>query len=1244
MAVIKYDELFDFLGYKQAIKDLEAANKEFGKTVNSINDRIAAQYREIKIELDQYTGILKSFNVNQKSAGDAIIATGEAAIAAGKKMADQKRIMQELQGVVDLSTRSVNDLKTGYKALETEYNAIEGKEEKDIVRKKQLSQEAQRLKGAINEQTASLKITKQALDSAEGSYNKMQAELKSIGIQLKALPGAFDAATGKINKHNKEAVILSQRYLEINNSLKVADAQMGNFTRNVGNYSSAFHGFADGIKHAGLEILSMIGLVSVASFFKDSVEDAIEADKAFRLLQNTLRTIGMPELFGEIEESAKKLQGQFKFLHEPDIIGVFNKLIVYGKLTKGQINELIPVIINFSSAYGTNLADSTSTILKALEGNGKALKEFGINMKDAKSVTEGFDLVMKQLKPSIDGVASAFGESAAGKIAATKEEFRKLKEEVGNGLLPLLVKLLSFVDEGVKGLDALANAVSAELSGSVSGISSFLLSTFKDNKDVQYEIESSRKLYMSGFENDLKSLKALQAEGKKIGVTEDDLIKERIKNLQVVKKQYDALVNESAKKGNPGFNELASRFATQQALGKSISELQEKLGANVKLGAPGKDDADKQRGGGKSATELENERIKKSQEALEAFSQKRIALFELAKEYGIVSEQELADQRLAIIQKYTKAAIELENSKTKSKPDTKVIDDLKKKEIDAEKENKKFHDKATEDSIKSSYALQSEGLKNEQEAILASKVLTNKQREALEVDYLNRIDALHIEENNKLIAIENDLEKRKALLLANEELQRGINSRNRQLDEKTAKKDIDDRIEAQKKGFEIIRAMRNTSFIDEVNNIRKLQKIYEDAQKAGVDTTKEANEAKYALDILYADKKKKLNEQVEATVIQGVQAGLEIAQNLTDARYENAIANLEANRKKELALAGTNAVAQQAINDKYDKKVAEQKNKQARADRNFALFQVAINTAQAVTKSIAEWGMPFALPFIALSVVAGALQAAVILSKPLPKYKTGRKDGPAEYAIVDEAGPELIVDKHGRLQEVGGNKPRVTHLDDGSQVITASETKKIFNDTRTNNIFHQSESERLIKQKLIIDRLKEVATTNFSKEVQKKELFKNIDTEINRKNTEVELSGRLIKNDRTSIVKNFTTEIFKQINSQANSSDVKTNQIVREIKTDQLLKNINTSKILREIEMTAQLSSVIREGKENETIYIMSKAMQNGGIDQRALEQSFLKAVSQIPIQQWISDERGQRKREKKVNSTVTYLNNLSKL
>lgn len=71
------------------------------------------------------------------------------------------------------------------------------------------------------------------------------------------------------------------------------------------------------------------------------------------------------------------------------------------------------------------------------------------------------------------------------------------------------------------------------------------------------------------------------------------------------------------------------------------------------------------------------------------------------------------------------------------------------------------------------------------------------------------------------------------------------------------------------------------------------------------------------------------------------------------------------------------------INADKDNKEKEIKRKQAIADKQQALFSILINTAVAVVKSLPN---PF---LVALSIATGAVEAALVASRPLPKFAKG---------------------------------------------------------------------------------------------------------------------------------------------------------------------------------------------------------------------------------------------------------------
>lgn len=93
-----------------------------------------------------------------------------------------------------------------------------------------------------------------------------------------------------------------------------------------------------------------------------------------------------------------------------------------------------------------------------------------------------------------------------------------------------------------------------------------------------------------------------------------------------------------------------------------------------------------------------------------------------------------------------------------------------------------------------------------------------------------------------------------------------------------------------------------------------------------------------------------------------------------------------------------------------DKKRQEQR-RQAIFNKVISLAEIGINTAVAISKTIATLGLPLATPFVVAASVIGALQAAAVLATPIPKYKFGRKDGPEELAYVGDGGKREVIER-----------------------------------------------------------------------------------------------------------------------------------------------------------------------------------------------------------------------------------------
>lgn len=138
-------------------------------------------------------------------------------------------------------------------------------------------------------------------------------------------------------------------------------------------------------------------------------------------------------------------------------------------------------------------------------------------------------------------------------------------------------------------------------------------------------------------------------------------------------------------------------------------------------------------------------------------------------------------------------------------------------------------------------------------------------------------------------------------------------------------------------------------------------------------------------------------------------------------RIDEDISALEEYYDRQIELAGDDESQRAALEEERELKrqQLEEKKKQeqvkaARAQKAQAIFQIGLNTAQAI---LGIWAQ---VPKFDFGISAGALtafvsglgaaQIAAVLAKPIPKYRYGTEDHPGGFAEVAEVRPEVIME------------------------------------------------------------------------------------------------------------------------------------------------------------------------------------------------------------------------------------------
>jgi hypothetical protein len=116
-----------------------------------------------------------------------------------------------------------------------------------------------------------------------------------------------------------------------------------------------------------------------------------------------------------------------------------------GDITKAQ--DLLSTALDISAATGKPVEAIAVSLSKAYDGNTAALGKLGVGLSTAELKTMSFEQVQGRLSELFGGAAARNADTYAGKIARVQVAFDEAKETVGTALLPILDKLLQFINQ-----------------------------------------------------------------------------------------------------------------------------------------------------------------------------------------------------------------------------------------------------------------------------------------------------------------------------------------------------------------------------------------------------------------------------------------------------------------------------------------------------------------------------------------------------------------------------------------------------------------------------------------------------------------------------------------------------------------------------------------------------------------------------------------------------------------------------
>lgn len=851
---------------------------------------------------------------------------------------DATKTLLSFQGRLDALSLEMVEAKNAFERGETGVDEYTVKMDALRAEYDRVSAESERLRKAMTgEYTAMLKASG-SYKEINGAMIKLRRLYKELSAEIRESPLGQD---------------IGKTINSLNDELKRIDAGMGNYQRNVGNYSSAFNGL-------GYQVTQV-------------VRELPALNSGFNTFMIAIGN-NLPMLVDEIDR-ARKLNAQ---------------MAKDGAKTTPVWKQVTGAIFNWQTALVVGL----TIITMYWKDISRFFKELVFGKKAYDGIAEAQERYNRAVS---DGHRQASQESAELRVLykASQDSNRTLEERI------------KAVDELKKRYPDYLGKFSQEdiLAGKAASSYSILtqeLVKAARAKAIMNEVTKMEEQLLKAEDDKARAdarAKRYEAISRKGTSTETKVVT----TLGALSPMTQEVATHASRVYNRAVKDGEEAQKKIEEINKGIANLMQRLDVGDIMSTD-KDDGKDESKGFKSTVE-------KERDILEELIQTRIDLLEDARQRELAqneknyqSKMEGLEQESELYKNYTELMRrnEIEINKKYDDEAMKLLQEAADKEAAAIEDKYSMRalvsTKSLQDEIKSLSNLYAKGLIDAEEYEEKRTNMTNK--------YAIESANLGIEMIKEQLETENlSAEKRIELLQALQEAEIALSEAVITGNEEQAET-RDKALSKAREGFEALRDVADESVKGMGALMDGIFSIFEAIEKGGKDTfagilagalemvggIKEMVSGMYDAQIEELEKEEEANEEAKQKELEKID---ELAEN-------GAISAEEAEARKRAAEDKT-----EAKNRELQKRKAELMTRQAKFEKAMNITQTIMATSLAVMK---------ALPNVVLAgVVAamGAVQLATIIAQPIPKYAKGTRDHKGGLAWVGDGGKHegVITDK-----------------------------------------------------------------------------------------------------------------------------------------------------------------------------------------------------------------------------------------
>ncbi len=845
-----------------------------------------------------------------------------------------------------------------------------------------------------------------------GAYDKLNVKRTQAERHLKNIIARGKQATQTQKQYDAELRKAQGVFDGYNAKILKADHATKNFTRNVGNYKSAFRGALPALR----QFTSALGLIGGVYMFIRVFGDAIKRIRAFDKAMVDLASIlqvNRKELSGISDEIQRIASTSIRTTSE--VADLATKLATLGK-SKEAIEKLLKPVNDLSIGLQASADEAGELLITTLNAYGAGEDE-----------------------------AQHYADVIANMRVSTALDFQRIKDAMSYVAPVAKTSGKSFEELGASIGVLVNNGEKAEKAGRLLRTSILRLAksgkTLEDGLDAINEaqakgIEGTKLLALAGdlFGKQSASLGIILANNR-------DKVAELTEKFKEQKGVLDKLVNDQLESLN---NKLKLLDSAWEALIISVENGDGSLSKAFKKATESATNFLNALTEVNKVTKIIGGRDSKWYENLLPGVGAGIAMYNRAGELGkaVKIMQDLDDDYSDLLKKSSSEVAE-------------AIEYYSAYEVKINDKNEKML-----------VANQLERL----HALLIKKVNDELKTNTKDTEDNNKETAKTIEYYKKLITKENEFIQTKATTRAEVlKSQKAIQSYQKEIDKLLGKQNKAEK--EQIKNIRLLKLGTEEWFDSMINLLRKQQRETAQGTEEWQEYEKKINKVKKALedlkgigeidpipddifhkfdrfkdalsDLEIKDLEKEAWQERIDIATQAIDEIGSVISTMYDARISKIQEEMQANEdyySHAMTLANEDSEQQNmleeerfAIQEKLRKKELAERKKQAQYEKAFSVMQIGLNTASAIVE---------ALPNVPLSIAVGTIGAFQLMSAiatPIPQYYKGTKGTTKdEIALIGEKGTELI--ETPTRTYLSPNKSTLAYLEKGTKVTPHKET------------------------------------------------------------------------------------------------------------------------------------------------------------------------------------------------------------